>query len=103
MLIQAHVEPPVEELRRWFARGGVPRLEEIWGKDRTHGQRGLQGRVLPSLPPSVDGQLFYQDWDEMRVTVGTRGAVGPTSLARQGETAPADAERRVPSVCGAHR
>ena len=42
--------------------------------------------------------------DEMRVTVGTHVERWvQQALARQGETAPADAERRVPSVCGAHR
>ena len=104
LLIQAHVEPPVEELRRWFARGGVPRLEEIWEKIERMDKETFKAEVLPSLPPSVDGQLFYQDWDEMRVTVGTHVERWvQEALARQGDTVPLDTERRAPSPCGAHR
>lgn len=70
LLIQAHVEPPIEELRQWFALGGAPRLEEVWEKIERMDKEQFKAEVLPSLPPTVDGQLFYQDWDDMRMLVG---------------------------------
>lgn len=102
LLIQAHVEPPVAELRQWFAQGGAPRLEEMWQKIQRMDRELFKAEVLPSLPPTVDGQLFYQDWDDMCTTVGVHLEKWIEQAMAEGGGAPAPTERRTPSMC-AHR
>ena len=70
LLIQAHVEPPVAELRRWFAQNGPMPVKALWEKLERMDKEAFRAEVLPALPPSVDGQLFYQDWEQIRLTVG---------------------------------
>ena len=70
LLIQAHVDPPVHELRQWFAQAGTPALDALWRKINAMDRDMFKAEVLPALPPSVEGQLFYRDWDEIRLTVG---------------------------------
>ena len=70
LLIQAHVEPPVAELRKWFAQNGPVPVKALWEKLERMDKEAFRAEVMPSLPPSVDGQLFYQDWEQIRLTVG---------------------------------
>lgn len=71
LLIQAHVDPPVPELRRWFAQHGPYSVKALWDKLERMDKETFKAEVLPSLPPSVEGQQFYQDWEQIRLIVGT--------------------------------
>jgi len=70
LLIQARVEPPVEHLRKWIAEVGPINVREMWRKLDRMDQAMFRAEVLPSLPPTPDGQDLYQDWDSIRISVG---------------------------------
>lgn len=70
LLIQADVEPPVEKLREFMKMGGVLGIRQMWAKLERMDQAMFRAEVLPSLPPSPDGQILYQDWENIRLTVG---------------------------------
>lgn len=70
LLIQARVEPPIAHLKQWFAQGGQAHVRELWRKLERMDQAMFRAEVLPSLPPTPDGQDLYQDWDDIRLCVG---------------------------------
>lgn len=71
LLIQAHVDPPVAELQEWLATAPGPVWEQLWAKLDRMDFDTFRTQVLPSLPPTPDGQMLYRDWEEMRLKVGT--------------------------------
>lgn len=70
LLIQADVPAPVAQLRTFMAEGGELSLRRMWSKIERMDQAMFRAEVLPSLPPTPDGQDLYRDWEEIRVTVG---------------------------------
>lgn len=90
LLIQAHVEPPVPELRRWLAQGGLASVDALWKKMERLDKDAFRAEVLPSLPPTLDGQLLYDDWDAIRLEVGEHVARW-LQLAETEGAAPAEA------------
>lgn len=70
MLIQAKVEPPLKQIRAWLAEGGDSLVAQMWSKLERMDKAMFKAEVLPSLPPTPDGQNLYRDWDEIRMTVG---------------------------------
>lgn len=93
LLIQAKVEPPIAHLRHWFAAGGEAHLREMWRKLDRMDHAMFRAEVVPSLPPTPDGQDLYQDWDEIRLCVGEH-VENWIRLAR-GETNVPEPERAV--------
>lgn len=90
LLIQAKVDPPVAEIREWLASAPGPVWDELWAKLDRMDFDIFKAQVLPSLPPTPDGQLMYQDWDEIRLQVGSHveewlrlagGSVGKDDLS----------------------
>lgn len=71
LLIQAKVDPPVAELREWMASAPSPVWEELWAKLDRMDFDTFRKQVLPSLPPTPEGQILYEDWEDMRLQVGT--------------------------------
>lgn len=72
LLIQTSVASPVPHLSKWIKEGNIANLEEMWRKIERMDQKMFREEVLPSLPPTLDGQLMYQDWEHIRLTVGER-------------------------------
>lgn len=70
MLIQADVPPPVEHLRSFIAAGGELDPKQMWAKLERMDKAMFRAEVLPSLPPTPDGQVLYEDWEAIRITVG---------------------------------
>lgn len=70
LLIQTSVASPVPHLSKWIKEGNIANIEEMWRKIERMDQKMFRDEVLPSLPPTVDGQLMYQDWEYIRLTVG---------------------------------
>lgn len=70
LLIQTSVASPVPHLSKWIKEGNIANIEEMWRKIERMDQQMFRQEVLPSLPPTVDGQLMYQDWEYIRLTVG---------------------------------
>lgn len=71
LLIQAKVDPPIPEIRQWLASSSPQQREGLWAKLERMDYDMFRSQVLPSLPPTPEGQIFYQDWEEMRLQVGT--------------------------------
>ena len=72
LLIQASVQSPVPQLRQWLKAGGVANLEQMWEKVERMDSKMFKTEVLPSLPPTPDGQYMYQDWEKIRLTVAEK-------------------------------
>lgn len=70
LLIQAKVDPPIPEIREWLANAPEVEWDSLWAKIDRMDYDMFRSQVLPSLPPTPDGQVFYQDWEEMRLQVG---------------------------------
>lgn len=70
LLIQAKVDPPIPEIREWLANAPQEDWDGLWEKIERMDYDMFRSQVLPSLPPTPDGQVFYQDWEEMRLQVG---------------------------------
>lgn len=70
LLIKAQVPPPIEHIRRWLAQGGVAQVEQMWAKIERMDQEMFRKEVLPSLPPTSEGQQVYKDWESICLTVG---------------------------------
>lgn len=70
LLIQADVAAPIAQLRDFINAGGALELRQMWAKLDRMDQKMFRAEVLPSLPPTPDGQVLYNDWDEIRMTVG---------------------------------
>lgn len=70
MLIQTSVASPVPHLSKWMKEGNIANIEEMWRKIERMDQKMFREEVLPSLPPTPDGQLMYQDWEQIRLAVG---------------------------------
>lgn len=70
LLIKTSVKSPVPHISKWIKEGNIANVKEMWLKIESMDKNMFKSEVLPSLPPTVDGQLMYQDWDEIRVTVG---------------------------------
>jgi len=70
LLIQASVDSPVPHLRKWINEGNIANIEEMWRKIERMDQAMFRQEVLPSLPPTPDGQIMFQDWDKIRLCVG---------------------------------
>lgn len=69
LLIKAQVKSPVPHLRQWLKMGGVANIEDMWNKIERMDQTLFKAEVLPSLPPTPDGQCMYKDWESIRLTV----------------------------------
>lgn len=70
LLIQADVEPPIEKLREFMKMGGVLGIRQMWAKLDRMDEKMFRLEVLPSLPPTPDGQDLFRDWESIRLTVG---------------------------------
>lgn len=70
LLIQTSVASPVPHLSKWMKDGNIANIEEMWRKIERMDQTMFRQEVLPSLPPTPDGQEMYKDWEQIRLTVG---------------------------------
>lgn len=70
LLIQSSVASPVPHLRKWLNEGNIANIKDMWAKIDRMDQTMFRQEVLPSLPPTPDGQQMYTDWDHIRLTVG---------------------------------
>jgi hypothetical protein len=42
----------------------------MWAKLERMDKAMFRAEVLPSLPPTPDGQILFEDWEAIRITVG---------------------------------
>ena len=72
LLIEAHVEPPVDLL----AKLGEKRLEEmkreLWGKIESYSYERFMEEVAPFLPASTRKECSEDAWNGARLTVGDK-------------------------------
>lgn len=71
LLIQSSVASPVPHLSKWLKEGNIANVEEMWRKIDRMDQEMFRQEVLPSLPPTLDGQEMFKDWEQIRLNVGT--------------------------------
>lgn len=99
LLIQADVEPPIEKLRAFMKMGGVLEIRHMWAKLDRMDNAMFRAEVLPSLPPSPDGQILFQDWESIRLTVG-ENLERWIKMARGEEVSPNEPEGNRHIICG---
>lgn len=72
LLIQSSVASPVPHLSKWIKEGNIANVEEMWRKIERMDQQMFRDEVLPSLPPTLDGQIMFNDWEQIRLNVGAQ-------------------------------
>ncbi len=70
LLISAHVSPPIQQIKEFLSQGGTMDVKQMWAKLDRMDKAMFKAEVLPSLPPTTEGQILYQDWEDIRLTVG---------------------------------
>lgn len=73
LLICAHVEPPINQLREWLKdKNEQTVLNQLWNKIDSMDEARFKAEVLPSLPIGEQSHQLYKNWDHVRLEVGTQ-------------------------------